>query len=106
MRPVHLDMPQGKEGRHFSLPLSGFDRADSFAIFFLHTVEPNARIRLPTPDMPEAGHYRNEARRCRAMARAAKTVLVARRWHELADEYEQLAVSLERNGRLRCGTDN
>jgi len=33
------------------------------------------------------------------MARTAKTVEVARRWHELADEYEQLAVALERNGR-------
>jgi hypothetical protein len=49
--------------------------------------------------MPEAGHYRNEARRCRAMARTAKTVAVARRWHELADEYEMLAVTLERSGR-------
>ena len=33
------------------------------------------------------------------MARAAKTVAVARRWHELADEYELLAVALERSGR-------
>jgi hypothetical protein len=49
--------------------------------------------------MPEIGHYRNEARRCRAMARVAKTVEVARRWHELADEYELLAVALERSGR-------
>ena len=49
--------------------------------------------------MPEAGHYRHEARRCRAMARAAKTVTIARRWHELADEYELLAVALERGGR-------
>jgi hypothetical protein len=33
------------------------------------------------------------------MARTAKTVEVARRWHELADEDEQLAVALERSGR-------
>jgi hypothetical protein len=33
------------------------------------------------------------------MARAAKAVAVARRWHELADEYELLAVTLERAGR-------
>ena len=49
--------------------------------------------------MPEAGNYRDEARRCRAMARAAKTVQIARRWHELADEYELLAVAPERSGR-------
>ena len=49
--------------------------------------------------MPEAGHYRGEARRCRAMARAAMTMQIARRWHELADEYELLAVALERGGR-------
>ena len=45
-------------------------------------------------------HYREEARRCRMMARAAKTIAAARRWAELADEYEQLAVALERSGRL------
>jgi hypothetical protein len=44
-------------------------------------------------------YYRTEARRCRAMARAAKTGATARRWAELADEYEQLAVVLERGGR-------
>jgi hypothetical protein len=33
------------------------------------------------------------------MARAARTVQIARRWHELADEYELLAVALERSGR-------
>ena len=33
------------------------------------------------------------------MARAARTVQIARRWHELADEYEMLAVALERSGR-------
>jgi hypothetical protein len=35
------------------------------------------------------------------MARAAKTVAIARRWHELADEYELLAATLERSGRPR-----
>ena len=44
-------------------------------------------------------YYRAEARRCRAMARAAKIGATSRRWAELADEYEQLAVALERSGR-------
>jgi hypothetical protein len=44
-------------------------------------------------------YYREEARRCRMMARAAKTRTAAARWAELADEYEQLAVALERGGR-------
>jgi hypothetical protein len=44
--------------------------------------------------------YRGEARRCRMMARTAKTAATAWRWAELADEYEQLAVAVERSGRL------
>jgi len=44
-------------------------------------------------------YYREEARRCRMMARTAKTRTAAGRWAELADEYEQLAVALRRSGR-------
>ena len=47
----------------------------------------------------DAAYYRDEARRCRKMARAAKSIVASRRWAELADEYDQLAVSLERGGR-------
>jgi hypothetical protein len=47
----------------------------------------------------QAAYYRGEARRCRAMMRTAKTVAGFRRWAELADEYDQLAVALERSGR-------
>jgi hypothetical protein len=46
-----------------------------------------------------ASYYRDEARRCRMMARTAKTGATSRRWAELADEYEQLAVARERGGR-------
>jgi hypothetical protein len=48
-----------------------------------------------------AAYYRGEARRCRAraMMRPARTVAASRRWAELADEYDQLAVALERSGR-------
>ena len=38
-------------------------------------------------------YYREEARRCRVMARTAKTDAAAWRWAEIADEYEQLAVA-------------
>ena len=50
--------------------------------------------------MVGAAYYRDEARRCRKMATAAKTIEARRRWAELADEYEQLAASLERAGRM------
>jgi hypothetical protein len=43
-------------------------------------------------------YYREEARRCRKLAAGALNLESARRWFELADEYDQLAVSLERRG--------
>ena len=49
--------------------------------------------------MTDAAYYRSESRRCRRMASTAKTIMAARRWIELADEYDQLAVSLERGHR-------
>ena len=49
--------------------------------------------------MGDATYYREEARRCRRMAAAAKTVPASRRWAELADEYDQLAVAPERSDR-------
>ena len=48
--------------------------------------------------MPDSEHYRAEARRCRRLAGDARTIETARRWFELADEYDQLAVFLERTG--------
>jgi len=51
--------------------------------------------------MSYAAYYRSEARRCRQMAGTARTVTTSRRWAELADDYEQLAASLERRGRTR-----
>ena len=51
--------------------------------------------------MSDAGYYRAEARRCRGMARNTRsTIEAARRWTELADEYEELAARLERGGRF------
>ena len=49
--------------------------------------------------MRDSTYYRNEARRCRQLARIAKTIDAARRWTEIADDYDQLAISLERSGR-------
>lgn len=46
--------------------------------------------------MLDSEYFRDEARRCRELARTAKMIDTARRWVELADEYDQLAVSLER----------
>ena len=46
---------------------------------------------------PESELYRDEARYCRLMARTT-TAESSRRWSEMADEYEQLAVPFERAG--------
>jgi hypothetical protein len=40
--------------------------------------------------------YRTEAERCRALAARGGDAAVRRRWHQLADEYDQLARTLER----------
>jgi hypothetical protein len=48
--------------------------------------------------MADSEYYRTEARRCRRLAGDARTIETARRWFDLADEYDQLAVSLERGG--------
>ena len=45
--------------------------------------------------MGEAGYYREEARRCRALAAASPDSNAARRWRSLATDYEQLAGALE-----------
>jgi hypothetical protein len=39
--------------------------------------------------------YRTEAERCRALAARGGDAAVRRRWHQLADEYDQLARALE-----------
>ena len=53
--------------------------------------------------MTDAAYYRDEARRLRALARARRNrnTASATRWSELADEYEQLAASLERSSSSR-----
>jgi hypothetical protein len=43
--------------------------------------------------------YRGEAHRCRMMARTSTTDESSRRWLELADGYDQVAISIERTGR-------
>jgi hypothetical protein len=45
--------------------------------------------------MGEAGYYREEARRCRALAAGSADSDAARRWRSLAVDYEQLAEALE-----------
>jgi hypothetical protein len=51
--------------------------------------------------MTEATYYRDEARRLRTLARAGRNRPSATRWSALADEYEQLAASLERSSSPR-----
>jgi hypothetical protein len=51
--------------------------------------------------MSDESYYEGEARRCRELALSSPDPHVARRWHELADEYATLAdeVASQRVGR-------
>jgi hypothetical protein len=51
--------------------------------------------------MTDATYYRGEARQFRTLARARRNTPSATRWGALADEYEQLAASLERSSSRR-----
>jgi hypothetical protein len=45
--------------------------------------------------MVSVAYYRAEAERCRTLARAAHDPVVATRWTRIANDYENLAISLE-----------
>jgi len=51
--------------------------------------------------MADATNYRDEARQLRTLARAGRNRPSATRWGALADDYEQLAASLERSSSPR-----
>jgi hypothetical protein len=45
--------------------------------------------------MVSVAYYRAEAERCRALARATHDPAAATRWTRIANDYENLAISLE-----------
>ena len=51
--------------------------------------------------MASAGYYREEANRCRKLAAASPDSDAAKRWRQLATEYDDLAEALEASDRLQ-----
>ena len=50
--------------------------------------------------MASAGYYREEANRCRKLAAGSPDSDAAKRWRQLATEYDDLAEALEASDRL------
>ena len=50
--------------------------------------------------MASAGYYREEADRCRKLAAASPDSDAAKRWRQLAAEYDDLAEALEASDRM------